>query len=206
MKTIFWNVDTQYDFMRADGKLPVPDAELIEPNLEKLTQYARNNDIQVVNTADWHHKDSKEFSDEPNYQTTFPPHCLKDSAGAQYIPATTPSKAYIVDWESNLDAHVLSEHQGDVTIYKDAFDVFAGNQHTEKILEILNPDRAIVYGVATNVCVDFAVRGLLDRGVEVFVPTDAIKELPGLPLEETLAAWKSKGAKLITTHDVSRYV
>jgi nicotinamidase-related amidase len=32
-RVIFWDVDTQYDFMRADGKLYVPDAEHIIPNL-----------------------------------------------------------------------------------------------------------------------------------------------------------------------------
>ena len=31
---IFWDVDTQYDFMRADGKPYVPESESIVPNLE----------------------------------------------------------------------------------------------------------------------------------------------------------------------------
>ena len=39
-RVIFWDVDTQYDFMKADGKLYVPDAEQLIPNLKKLTDYA----------------------------------------------------------------------------------------------------------------------------------------------------------------------
>ena len=38
--TLSWDVDTQYDFMRADGKLYLPDAEQIMPQLEQLTDQA----------------------------------------------------------------------------------------------------------------------------------------------------------------------
>ena len=34
---IFWDVDTQHDFMDPDGKLYVQGAELIKPKLEQLT-------------------------------------------------------------------------------------------------------------------------------------------------------------------------
>ncbi|MBT3406268.1 cysteine hydrolase [Candidatus Woesearchaeota archaeon] len=210
MKTIFWNVDTQYDFMRSDdsfkGTLPVEGARSIEPNLEKLTELAENEDIKVVNSADWHNKDSAEFSDEPNYQTTFPPHCLTETKGADYVPSTQPKDAYKVDWQQeSVDAKAVTNTRN-IVLYKDAFDVFEGNPHTEEVLSTIAPDRAIVYGVATNVCVDFAVQGLLERGVEVYVPTDAIKELPGLPLEATLDAWQQAGALLTTTDEVSNYI
>lgn len=63
-----------------------------------------------------------------------------------------------------------------------------------------------MYGVATNVCVDFAVKGLLQRGLQVYVPTDAIKELPGLPLEKVLESWKNEGVQLIRTDEVLKYI
>ena len=44
-KTIFWDVDTQYDFMMRDGKLYVQGAEGIARNLKALTEFARENDI-----------------------------------------------------------------------------------------------------------------------------------------------------------------
>jgi len=37
---LFWDVDTQVDFMRADGKLYVPEAESLVPNLKRLTDHA----------------------------------------------------------------------------------------------------------------------------------------------------------------------
>ena len=34
-KSVFWCVDAQIDFIDKDGKLPVPNAESIKPNLKK---------------------------------------------------------------------------------------------------------------------------------------------------------------------------
>lgn len=172
MKTIFWNVDTQYDFMRDDethkGALVVPDAKTIESNLEMLTKYASKKGIQVVNTADWHTPDSKEFSETPDYKTTFPPHCLAGTKGAEYVPATTPKNAHTIDWKSEtIDEKTIREHKGDYIILKDDFCVFKGNRHTNRLVELIKPEQAIVYGVATNVCVNYAVLGLLERGVSV---------------------------------------
>ena len=204
MKTIFWNVDTQYDFMRNDenfkGALPVPNARNIEGNLARLTKFAKQKGIYVVNTADWHRKDSDELSDTPDFIKTFPVHCLQYTKGAEFVPATNPKDPYKIEWENrNLDLGEIIRRRN-IVIYKDKFDVFTGNPKTEQIVEIINPNRAVVYGVATNVCVDCAVKGLLKRGVEVYVPTDAIKELPNLPLPYD--SWKSEGAILTRTNDI----
>jgi len=210
MKIIFWNVDTQYDFMRNDesfkGKLPVPNAREIEGNLEKLTNFAKERKIQVVNTGDWHNSNSKEFSKNPDYKTTFPPHCLIRTKGAEFIPATNPENPYIIDWAAKgLDEDKLKITK-DIILYKDAFDIFQGNKYSKEVVRIINPYKAIVYGVATNVCVDFAVRGLLAKGVGVYVPLDAIKELPKPPSEKTLNKWKNKGAILATTNQIIEYI
>ncbi len=206
MKTIFWNVDTQYDFRRDDesfkGALAIPKARTIEKNLESLTSFAKDLNIKVINTADWHTEDSKEFSQAPDYKTTFPPHCLMNTKGAEFIPTTNPEDPYIIDWQQpSFDEKEVLKRRN-IVLYKDAFDIFKGSTHTKKILDILKPKRVVVYGVATNVCVNFAVEGLLKEGVKVYVPTNAIKEIPGLPLEELLSSWKKNGANLMHTSDV----
>ena len=199
---IFWDVDTQYDFMRPDGRLAVPGAPSIEPALERLIGHARAKKFTIVHTGDWHTATSPEISATPDFKTTFPVHCLQGSAGAAPIPATAPRHPYVVDWQAKtVDVDALRRHAGEIVIRKDAFDVFdpRGGPHTERVLALLAPKRAIVFGVATNVCVDCAVRGLRKRGVEVSVPLDAIKELPTLPLQATLDAWRAAGVELTTT-------
>lgn len=200
MRTIAWNVDTQYDFMSPLGKLYIQDAEKIEPNLERLTQYFRSNGMTIVNTGDCHTKASEELSDTPDFISTFPLHCMRDSKGVGYIPEVRPEKPYVVDWQDKeIDLEKLAGSR-EVVLYKDKFDIFSGSPHAEKVLETLNPERVVVYGVATNVCVDFAVRGLLERGKEVYVVEDAIQGLPNIP--SPINDWKELGAKLIRTDDL----
>lgn len=218
MKIIGWNVDTQYDFMRPDGKLYVQGAEQIEPKLSALTYALRTKGNIIINTADWHNSESAEISKTPDFITTFPEHCIQDTAGAEYVRATRPRNQMEIDWKG-LDGWLHNDKRDGIlfnqavegylkdggkefVLYKDKFDVFAGTKAAEPLLKILRPDCAVVYGVATNVCVDFAVKGLLKRNVKVYVPTDAIKELPNLPLH--YEAWQAKGAVLTTTEEILR--
>jgi len=198
MKIIFWNVDTQYDFMRSDGKLYVKNAEAIEGNLARLTNLAKEKNIQVVNTVDWHNEYSEEISDNPDFVKTFPRHCMQNTKGALFVPATDPEDPYIIDWsQASIDERMIKDNRN-LVLYKDKFDIFTGSPYAEEIVRLLQPEKAIVYGVATNVCVDCAVKGLLERKVQVYVPTDAIKELPGSPMP--YKSWK--GAVLTTTNDM----
>jgi nicotinamidase/pyrazinamidase len=211
---IFWNVDTQMDFIWDDdtfkGSLVVPGAMDIIDNLERLTNLATDKNIRVVNTMDWHNSDSKEISDHPNFMTTFPAHCLKLTQGSLFIPQTTPYRKNIhigwepkgINWCLDLDGRI----DRDIIIQKDHFDVFEGNHHTDLILKCLNPYTVIVYGVATDVCVNYAVLGLVERGREVFVVEDAIKELNSDGLEDIFDNWKSRGVTLIKTVDVKNYL
>lgn len=207
MKTIFWNVDTQVDFMEPSGKLYVQGAETIKPVLEKLTSLARGKSLLVVNTADFHHNSSAELSFNPDFQTTFPPHCMAGTAGADFIKETDPEIPLIIDWDKQYDSEKLSEEirtSKNIVIRKDAFDVFKGNRHTEKILEIIAPETVIVYGVTTNVCVNDAVIGLAERGQKVFVISDAIKELPNLSLP--FEKWEKLGVKMIQFSELPNFI
>jgi nicotinamidase/pyrazinamidase len=200
--TIAWNVDTQYDFVSPVGKLPVPEALEIEGNLGLLTGYFRDKGIKIVSTGDWHTPDSAELSDNPDYKTTFPPHCLIGTPGAEYIPAVAPIDPVIVDWRAaEIDLGSV-KNSGEIVLYKDKFDIFSGNPHADAALEALAPKNVVVYGLATNVCVDYAVRGLLERKKEVYVVEDAIKGLPGIP--SPIDDWKDLGAKMIRTYDLVR--
>ena len=49
---LFWDVDTQIDFMRPEGKLYVPEAETLEHNLKILNRLAHEHHIPIVASAD----------------------------------------------------------------------------------------------------------------------------------------------------------
>lgn len=196
-KIIFWNVDTQNDFMNADGALYVKGAELIKPYLRAATKYAAEKNITVVNTADWHLTSSKEISDMPDFKTTFPIHCLVATFGSDFITETDPrdfkGNYYIVNWNDLGITWENFDKARNIILYKDAFDVFAGNKFTKEVVKRLAPDVVVVYGVATNVCVNFAVMGLRKMKIKVIALTDAMKELPNIPTKPIFDSWKKAG-------------
>lgn len=212
-KTIFWNVDTQEDFMEGNAayspKLAVPNSAIIRPTLATITKIAKENGITVVNTRDWHDQNTSEISAEPNWTTTFPEHCMQDSYGANFIIETMPPNAYEINWKDKEYHSSRVAIAQNIILNKDHFDIFQGNPHTDHVLAQLNPQKVVVYGVATNVCVNYAVLGLSERGrkqgFEVYVISNAIKELP-VPVEPVYATWRNAGAKFTTSTDLEKLI
>lgn len=206
LRKLFWNVDTQEDFIDQAGKLYVKGAENIRPILKQITEFAKTEGIRVINTCDYHHINSEEISPVPDYETSFPQHCMAGSSGAEFITETQPESPLLIDWDAELAIFAEfddPERFRNIVIRKDAFDVFEGNPNAAKVVEILHPDQVFVYGVTTNVCVDKAVMGLSQRGIKVYVFMDAIKELPNLPLP--FEAWKEAGVGMISFSDIRNY-
>ncbi len=204
---LFWNVDTQNDFMKVSGKLYVQNAEKIESTLEQLTKFAEKYNIKVLNTCDYHNKKSLELSDVPDFITTFPPHCMENTEGQDFVIATKPDTAVVFDWDKDYSSDEIKGmigNQRNIVVRKDFFDVFYNNSNAENIVKILAPKKIFVYGVATNVCVDFAVKGLAKRGYKIFVIEDAIKELPNIPMP--FENWKAHGATLIKAQEIVNYI
>ncbi|WP_321372153.1 isochorismatase family cysteine hydrolase [uncultured Draconibacterium sp.] len=196
---IFWNVDTQVDFVEPDGKLYVSGAEKLKPIWEQLTDLAKEKGISVVNTADFHYPESAELSDKPDFVNTFPQHCMANTPGAEYVAETQPENPVVFNWDNDYDTFDSVREERNTIIRKDAFDVFVGNPYTDNILKILSPKIVVVYGVTTNVCVNDAVVGLSKRMKRVIVLEDAIKELPNIPLP--FDDWEKLGIEMMTFED-----
>jgi len=205
-RVIFWDVDTQYDFMHADGKLSVPEAERIIPNLQRLTDYAHGHGICVVASADDHVMSDPEISNSPDWRNTFPPHCMRGTPGQKKIPETTLRDPLILEparTDATLLADRLRAHRGDVLFHKHRFDVFT-NENVSAVLDVLAPDDIVLYGVATDVCDKAAVEGLLERRphTRLFVVTDAVKGIDKDVSEQLLKDWGDEGVRLVKTKEV----
>jgi nicotinamidase/pyrazinamidase len=195
---LLWVVDCQVDFIEPKGKLAIQDAPSIKDNLKRITELARTKGMKTVTTADWHNEKSEELSENPDFVNTFPVHCMMGTEGANFIKEVQPDTPnHIIDWRNihlEADKHFVVNNRN-IVIYKDKFDVFAGNKNTDLVVKHLNPKKVIVVGVATNVCIDRAVLGLADRVEEVWVVIDAIKELPNIPVADLVKKWINKKVK-----------
>ncbi|HZO19680.1 MAG TPA: isochorismatase family cysteine hydrolase [Gemmatimonadaceae bacterium] len=204
-RTIFWDVDTQFDFMDPSGKLYVPDAELIKPKLKRLTDYAHERGIRIVASADDHEPGHRELSAAPDFHDTFPEHCMRGTPGAAKIPETALSAPVIVEPSPTPReelARLLRTRDGDVLIRKHWFDVFT-NPNADVVVDTLAPTDVVVYGVALDVCNRYAIEGLLARGVpHVHAVTDATKPIHAHTVNALLESWRKSGVRLVTTEQV----
>lgn len=158
--TIFWDVDTQYDFMRPDGKLYVTGAETIAPTLKKLTDYAHRRGIRIVASADDHVPGHRELSATPDFLTTFPDHCMRGTPGQKKVAETALRDPLAIEPEADPGvAGRVRDHRGDILLHKHWFDVFT-NANVPAVIEVLAPTRIVLYGVATDVCDKYAIEGL----------------------------------------------
>src|SRR5579863_9579191 len=193
-RIVFWEVDAQADFMLPGGKLYVPGAEKIVPNIERLVKAAIDTGTLLVSSGDAHPEGDPEFE-------RFPPHCLRGTPGARIIPeGLAPNFGTIPNDPSRpLPKHILSFPQ--IVFEKQTLDVF-DNPHATELVALLPADtQYIVFGVVTEYCVRCAAKGLLERGRKVAIVKDAIETLSPDAGRAALDELQSLGARLITTDE-----
>jgi nicotinamidase/pyrazinamidase len=191
---VFWEVDTQADFMLPGGKLYVPGAERLLPNIRKLTNAARQGRVFLVSHGCYHAKDDPEFQ-------TFPPHCIKGTEGAAFVPEALTDKVVVVPNDfSAVVPKDLSPYQ-QILFEKQTLDIFA-SRHANKFMKRFGDDvEFVVFGVVTEYCVRLAAKGLLDRGRRVSVVEDAIATLKAQDGERTVAELRDLGVRFFSTDD-----
>ena len=198
MSVVLWDVDTQVDFVQADGKLAVPGAEDVVPAMRCLVEWARANGIPHVASADDHLLTDAEISDAPDFRATYPPHCLRGTHGAEKIAATTQEDPVPLGLEPVADKWIEGR---EFLLLKQSFDVFT-NPHAERLLELLDPQEIVLFGVATDVCNDAAIRGMLARGRKVAFVEDASRELDEARSAACTAAWRDGGVRFVTSGEI----
>ena len=204
---VFWDVDTQVDFILPGGKLYVDGAESIVANLAALTGFAHDHGVRIVASSDNHDPTDDEFADAPDFAETFPPHCLRGTPGQARIPETALRDVLVVEPE-DPSASVLErlrDHAGDILFHKHYFDVFT-NPNVEPVVNALGVDEVVLYGVALDVCNRYAVEGLLSRHpqIEVTVVTDAVRAIDEENRDHLLGDWRRRGVSLARAAEVVR--
>ncbi|MGA8762907.1 MAG: isochorismatase family cysteine hydrolase [Candidatus Sulfotelmatobacter sp.] len=191
---ILWEVDPQADFMLPGGKLYVPGAEKLLPNLRRLTDAARQDRAFLVSHGCFHTPDDPEFK-------IFPPHCVKGTPGSEFVPeALTDRVARVAnEAEARLPAD-LSPYQ-QILLEKQTLDIFE-SRHADALLQRLGKEAEfLVFGVVTEYCVRLAAKGLLQRGRRVSLVSDAIATLKLEEGSKALAELAQLGARLVTTSE-----
>lgn len=193
---IFFDVDTQYDFMEPEGALYVPQAETIKPNLERLLRAAGKFGVTTVSSRCAHKSGDAEFE-------MFPPHCLEGTPGAERVFAGLPQlprQEIAVDAVADAQTLEAGKHY---IVKKKVFDMFS-SQWLDGLRQrgALRGKHCIVFGVATDYCVRACVLGLVNAGAHVQVVEDAIRGVAPETTEQTFAEIRAAGIAFTNTDDV----
>lgn len=188
---VFYDVDTQNDFMNKDGALYVPDAELIKPNLALLTQYARENKIPILGSVDRHFGTPEYAEREKELARNggpFPDHCMDGTEGELKIVNT------VVEIISDLNNQYTNRRDKGIYIPHGLYHGFSGEmpqkfrEYYEKLLDVFNnnPERkkrgVEDFWAAACSGID---RGLIDEAVREVENVSQQKKKPrGIYLEK----------------------
>ena len=165
---LYFDIDTQIDFMFPAGALYVPGAEKLLPLIAMLNRQAVANGGRVISTTDAHREDDAEFRQ-------WPPHCVAGTVGQTKPITLLLEKRAVVPVQEGSFAIPGAEQ---IILEKTQLDLFT-NPATETILRAVKPEECIVYGVVTEYCVRHCAMGLLDRGYKVSLVREAIQCLDG---------------------------
>jgi nicotinamidase/pyrazinamidase len=186
MKTVFFDVDTQLDFVFPAGALAVPGAENIVDNLAKLTRYAAAHSHQIVSTADAHSEDDPEFK-------IWKPHCVAGTVGQQKCAVTLLTQQRTLNQQVQ-DFIAVAQ----IIVEKQMLDCFT-NPNLRPLLNLLAVDRYVVYGVVSEYCVKCAAMGLLEIGARVELVSDAIQTLDPAAERTLIEQFTARGGHVTTT-------
>jgi nicotinamidase/pyrazinamidase len=189
---IFWEVDVQADFMLPGGKLYVPGAEKLLPNIRRLTDAARQGKVFLVSHGDFHTPDDPEFK-------IFPPHCVKGTPGSDLVPEALTQQFVRVPnvAEAKLPDDLPAYQQ--IVLEKQTLDIFQSRHADALVQKLGNHAEFVVFGVVTEYCVGCAAKGLLARGRRVALVEDAIETLKPEDGQKAIAELLTLGARLTTT-------
>src|ERR1019366_2673495 len=122
--------------------------------------------IPLISTTDAHREDDPEFRQ-------WPPHCVAGTTGQLKPGETLLSRRTTLGVQTGASIELGPQIPAQIIVEKQALDVFT-NPNFTALLDSLDADRYVVYGVATDCGVRCAVTGLLGIGKPVVLVTDAI--------------------------------
>jgi len=144
------------------------DCEDVIPTVRKVIE--RFPSDRIIYVCDNHEEDDPEFK-------IWPKHCLKGSVESEIVDELKPFKGRVVP--------------------KTRFSGFYGTD-LDKIVQEMNPEKVVVVGVCTDICVMHTVADLRNRNYDVEVPKNCVASFDRENHEFALKHMKSVlGAEIV---------
>ena len=189
--TVFFDIDSQLDFLYPAGALYVPGAERIVPAVARLNRFAAGRGIPVVSTTDAHAENDPEFA-------AWPPHCIAGTLGQRKARSDATGRRVAIP---NRACGFSIAGADQIIFEKQTVNVF----RTETIRPLVERlERRPLRGLRRG---DGGLRALrrariVSTGKPVRVVEDALECLTAAASEKALEELRSLGATVATVASV----
>ncbi|HET9076863.1 MAG TPA: isochorismatase family protein [Acidimicrobiales bacterium] len=187
MGTALIVVDVQRDFCEG-GSLAVPGGEAAAAGITDLIEAAGDLYSVVVATRDWHVDPGRHFApagEEPDYQETWPEHCVADTEGAAWHPDLHLPDRTVVVSKGEKEA---------------AYSGFEGRtpdgEQLGPFLRHHGVDRVDIVGIATSFCVRATALDALGEGFATRVLAPLTADVDAARTPATLDELARAGARI----------
>ncbi len=191
---ILLDIDTQRDFLLAEGSACVTDHAEVIANIRRVMAWARHKNVPIISTAEVHPN---------NNGHSLVHYCLDGTEGQRKIPYTLLKNrvSFPADTRNALPADLLRAYR-QVILHKRCVDPF-DEPTIDRLLSELLADEFILIGAGAEGAVAATAVGLLLRGKNVRAVVDALGSHSRRKGKMALRKIKAKGARLIETTDLA---
>ena len=178
------------------GELPVTDGNLILPFINKL---AAGIGSIIFSTQDWHPPETAHFSQNPNYLTNWPVHCVANSSGALLHPDIDLPKTAEAFFKG---AEPIEDGEDDLS-YSGYFGINEKGVSLPEYLNNADVGSVVLGGLALDYCVGKTALDLKrELDLQVIVAIDATKAIAKESAKKMLADFEQQGIETATTNEV----
>lgn len=207
---IFFDSDTQNDFILPTGKMAVHGGENIKRNLQMLTAFARKRKLKIISATDRHFGTPKyrdlEMTELEAWGGPFPMHCMDGTPGQKKIKETAPRRAVTIENKKySLLSLKRAAKSSEIMIEKQKFSPFS-NPNLERLLKLMKVKKVVIYGVTTDYSIRSAALEMRRLGMDIYLVTDASRSFNVKPNdgEISIRQMQAAGVHMVTTEKVLR--
>ncbi|WP_022873189.1 isochorismatase family protein [Nesterenkonia alba] len=207
-------VDVQHDFCEG-GTLAVPGGASLAAELSEFLEDTHAEYDVVVATQDWHIDPGSHFSENPDFQRSWPVHCVAGTPGAElhedldtdHIQARFLKGLYD-DGYSGFEGRLGEPErvgilEGEKGVRVEPADVVPDSApDLDTWLREQGIDEVTIVGIATDHCVRATALDAAENDYTVRVITDLTVGVDEERIAETYAEFREAGITLLTTDEL----
>jgi nicotinamidase-related amidase len=201
-QTIFYDINTQRDFVLHDGKFHIEGAENLVPTWKAITELAREMKVRIVCSVDCHVPGDPQLK---SWGGPYPDHCMAGTPGQEKIDETKPLNPLTLENREYTPDEIqkVLDHDGEIVFRRQQFEKLADNPHLGAILRlVLHPYHDIVmYGVYTEACVSREIAALTGVGPKLHIITDGVAVV-GIESPTFHEKLQQEGVEMITFEEL----